>query len=153
MAPLGHPGTGCGDTHPRNQSGLAVAPRWPRPLGYWGKSHCSKLSCKVRDGCAWRGRAGSCLHVTCLRVVESQRCHEPVPGALLLQRVTSGSLRIQVTVKNGMVITLASVAPKRFWEAELTVPGKVQGWRLTHVLHFTQRMTCKSVRAHYLPLL
>lgn len=76
-----------------------------------------------------------------LRVVESQRWHEPVPGALLLQRVTSGSLCIQVTVENGMVITLASVAPKRFWEAELTVPGKVQGWRLTHVLHFTQRMT------------
>lgn len=44
-----------------------------------------------------------------------------------------------MTVENRMVITLASASPKRFWEAALIAPGKMQGRHAKHVLCFTNK--------------
>lgn len=73
--------------------------------------------------------------------------HQQAPRALLLGHVTGSALWVWMTVENRMVITLASASPKRFWEAVLIAPGKVQGRHVTHVFHFTQQLACKSVRA------
>lgn len=74
-------------------------------------------------------------------VCHSMSLHLQRPRALLLS-----TLCIWVTVENGMMITLGS-SPKRFWEAVLIAPGKVQGQHGMHMLRFTQHMACKSVRA------